>query len=73
MNYTIGTSDPSKDWVNAALMTHLCIADDLIQNYVHYSRYGGSFTRPEYVLDNVNAWTVNWVPEGGLDVSGKTA
>lgn len=56
VNYTIGTSDPSKDW-----------------NYVHYSRYGGSFTRPEYVLDNVNVWTVNWVPEGGLDVSGKTA
>lgn len=40
---------------------------------MHYSRYGGSFTRPEYVLDNVNVWTVNWVPEGGLDVTGKMA
>lgn len=73
MNFTIGVSDPSKDWVNRALMCAFGWLTDLKQNYVHYSRYGGSFTRPEYVLDNVNVWTVNWVPEGGLDVSGKTA
>ncbi|WVQ83761.1 hypothetical protein IAT38_005905 [Cryptococcus sp. DSM 104549] len=42
-------------------------------NYVHYSRYGGTYTRPEYVLDNVNVWRVNWAPEDGLVVDGKTA
>ncbi|WWD22613.1 hypothetical protein CI109_107106 [Kwoniella shandongensis] len=56
VNYTIGISDPAKDW-----------------NYVHYSRYGGTYTRPEYVLNNVNVWTVNWAPEGGLVTEGKNA
>ncbi|WVR07316.1 hypothetical protein IAU60_004357 [Kwoniella sp. DSM 27419] len=42
-------------------------------NYVHYSRYGGTRTRPGYVLDNVNVWTVNWQPEGGLNTQGKNA
>ncbi|KAL7415871.1 galactose mutarotase-like domain-containing protein [Mrakia frigida] len=29
-------------------------------NYIHYSRYGGTYTRKEYVLDNVNEWTINF-------------
>ncbi|KAK8844836.1 hypothetical protein IAR55_006686 [Kwoniella newhampshirensis] len=56
VNYTIGVSDPARDW-----------------NYVHYSRYGGSFTRPGYVLDNVNVWMVNWIPDAGLVTQGKNA
>ncbi|TYJ55124.1 hypothetical protein B9479_004161 [Cryptococcus floricola] len=56
VNYTIGRSDPAKDW-----------------NYVHYSIYGGTYTRPGYVVDNVNVWTVNWAPDGDLNVTGKTA
>ncbi|WVQ75336.1 hypothetical protein IAR50_004953 [Cryptococcus sp. DSM 104548] len=42
-------------------------------NYVHYSIYGGTYTRPEYVVENVNVWTVNWTPDGDLNVTGKTA
>jgi hypothetical protein len=29
-------------------------------NYVHWSRYGGSYTRLDYVVDNVNVWQVNF-------------
>ena len=42
-------------------------------NYVHYSRYGGTRTRPGYVVDNVNVWTINWTPDAPLNVDGKNA
>jgi rhamnogalacturonan endolyase len=43
------------------------------QNYVHYSRYGGTYTRKDYVLDTVNVWTLNWRPDGPLTTTGKNA
>jgi rhamnogalacturonan endolyase len=42
-------------------------------NYVHYSRYGGTYTRKGYVLDNVNVWTVNYPLSSPLSTSGKNA
>lgn len=47
------------------------MADD--QNYVHYSRYGGTYDRPDFVLDNVNVWTLNWTPDHPFDTKGKNA
>lgn len=42
-------------------------------NYVHYSRYGGTYSRPGYIIDNVNVWTVNAPVNSSFTTTGKNA
>lgn len=59
VNFTIGSSDIGKDWVSS-VCPFSTEANRHSQNYIHWSQFGKTYTRPGVVTEGVNIWQINF-------------